>query len=178
MPYCLGNRILQGHSDPVGAIAIASGDVYIVSASWDRTIKILSIYGEGPVKVLSGHIEDVSCVAVSGDMKYIASGSYDKTVRVWGVEGKGEEAVYKGHSSPVTFVEIVGDNRIIVSRSSDNALRVWDFYNKAELISLENIRSVVVSRNEKYVVAGDVSNVVRVWRIEGSAVGAGSSNFD
>ena len=55
----------------------------IVSASWDKTLKIWDVELGTCKATLEGHSDLVWSVAWRFDGKLLASGSYDKTVKIW-----------------------------------------------------------------------------------------------
>ncbi|THU82460.1 WD40 repeat-like protein, partial [Dendrothele bispora CBS 962.96] len=75
---------LEGHTQEVNSVAYSPDGRYIVSGSWDKTIRIWDSQTGQPVgHPLQGHTREVNSVAYSPDGRYIVSGSHDKTVRVW-----------------------------------------------------------------------------------------------
>ncbi|ORX76735.1 WD40 repeat-like protein [Anaeromyces robustus] len=59
---------------------------YLVSSSYDNTIKIWSEGDYKLLRTLPGHENKIMCVDVSQDGKYIVSSSYDRTFKLWGSE--------------------------------------------------------------------------------------------
>ncbi|CAH3109932.1 unnamed protein product [Porites lobata] len=58
-------------------------DDYLISASYDTTIKVWSHPGWAPLKTLTGHEQKISCVDVSPDGQYVVSSSFDRTFKLW-----------------------------------------------------------------------------------------------
>lgn len=56
---------------------------FMLTASYDKTIKLWSNPGWQPLKTLTGHEGKVMCVDVSRDGKFIASASSDRTFKLW-----------------------------------------------------------------------------------------------
>ena len=74
---------LKGHSEVVTSVAFSVDSKYIVSGSWDRTVRLWDAVTGAEVKKMEGHSDRVTSVAFSVDSKYIVSGSFDSTVRLW-----------------------------------------------------------------------------------------------
>ena len=74
-------QALSGHSSIVAAVAVLDAD-RIVSASYDKTLKVWSLASGECLQTLSGHSDWVYAVAVL-DADRIVSGSRDKTLKVW-----------------------------------------------------------------------------------------------
>src|SRR5262249_32612541 len=56
---------------------------HIVTASWDKTVRVWNADGTGEPLVLRGHEAPVSSAAWSPDGRHLVSASFDKTVRAW-----------------------------------------------------------------------------------------------
>ena len=77
--------ILSGHSSMVVSIVFSSDGVYLVSGSYDMTIKLWDMQTGGIVKEFAGH-DWVLSVCISSDSTMIVSGSADTTVCLWGIQ--------------------------------------------------------------------------------------------
>ena len=74
---------LQGHTAGVTGCAVSPDGAFIVSASWDNTLKVWDA-GSGEARLtLHGHTAGVNGCAVSPDGAFIVSASDDKTLKVW-----------------------------------------------------------------------------------------------
>jgi WD40 repeat protein len=60
----------------------------IVSASFDKTVKIWDVRTRRLLRTLEGHKEPVRSAAFSPDGGAIVSASVDKTVKIWAVAGE------------------------------------------------------------------------------------------
>jgi WD40 repeat protein len=65
------------------AVAFSTDGETLISASWDKTIKIGQIKTNKEIASLRGHTDSISSVAISHDGLLIASGSKDKTIKLW-----------------------------------------------------------------------------------------------
>ncbi len=81
-------RTLMGHTGWVRGIAMSPDDVYVASASGDKTVRVWEVATGQPLRVLEGHTSDVTRAAWSRDGEWIVSGSEDKSVRVWRVDAQ------------------------------------------------------------------------------------------
>merc|ERR550514_1254287 len=94
-------RTLRGHKNVVRCTAVFPGGRRIVSASWDKTLKVWDVATGKCVATLEGHSNDVNCVAISPDGRRIVSGSDDETLKVWDVATGECVATLEGHSNDV-----------------------------------------------------------------------------
>ena len=56
---------------------------YLVTCSFDRTIKLFSALDWRPLKTLAGHEKQVTCVDVARDGTFLVSSSLDRTFKLW-----------------------------------------------------------------------------------------------
>ncbi len=77
---------LTGHSDSVSAVAVTPNGKYVISGSWDNTLKVWNLETGQEKFTLAGHSHRVDAVAVTPNGKYVISGSWDNTLKVWNLE--------------------------------------------------------------------------------------------
>lgn len=77
---------LAGHEGPISCLAFGNENSILASASWDKTIRIWSIFGRSqqvePIEIQS----DVLSIAMRPDSKEVAVTTLDGTITVWDVE--------------------------------------------------------------------------------------------
>ena len=117
----------QEHTDYVISVAYSPDGRFIVSDSWDNTIRVWdATTGKTVAGPFQGHIYIVSSVAYSPDGRFIVSGSLDKTIGVWdATTGKTVAGLFQRHSDSVTLVAYSPDGRFIVSDSNTRSIMVW-----------------------------------------------------
>lgn len=74
-------RVLEGHSEPVVALALAPDGRRLASAAWDGTARVWDL-GTGTAEVLEGHRGNVNGVAIRAD-GMVATAGFDGTLRLW-----------------------------------------------------------------------------------------------
>lgn len=83
---------LSGHEGPIVSLAFAADGSHLVSGSWDRTVRIWSIFGRSQTSEPLQLMSDVLCVAFRPDGKQVAASSLDGQLSFWSVE----DAVQQG----------------------------------------------------------------------------------
>ena len=82
-PVCNYNLIttISGHNSGIHSLRTLNNGS-MISASWDKTIKIWDKDNYKCVSTLTGHTDYVQCLLVLSDTKFL-SGSNDNTIKVW-----------------------------------------------------------------------------------------------
>jgi guanine nucleotide-binding protein subunit beta-2-like 1 protein len=85
--YGITRRSFTGHSHYISDIAISSDGQFVLSGSWDGTLRLWDINAGVCHRHFLGHKKDVLSVAFSADNRQIVSGSRDKTIKLWNTLG-------------------------------------------------------------------------------------------
>ena len=109
------DRVLDGHTGPIVAIAVSPDEKSLASASWDRTVRLWPLVG-GPPRVLEGNAQNVNGVAFSPDGTRIISAGYDGTIRVWPIAG--DNISVHNLPSPLNSVVTAPDGEMIAAGAS------------------------------------------------------------
>jgi cytochrome c len=106
------DRVFEGHSAPIAALAVSPDGATLASASWDQTLRLWPLAGGAP-RVLEGHAQNVNGVAFAPDGRTLVSVSYDQSVRIWPLAGQGAPTVV-AMPGPLNAVAVAGDGEISV----------------------------------------------------------------
>ncbi|KAE8367606.1 WD40-repeat-containing domain protein [Aspergillus caelatus] len=87
---------LTGHEGPVSALAFAADGNHLVSGSWDRTVRIWSIFGRTQTSEPLQLVSDVLSVAFRPDGKQVAASSLDGQLTFWSVADAVQESGIDG----------------------------------------------------------------------------------
>ncbi|QRV96323.1 Vegetative incompatibility protein HET-E-1 [Ceratobasidium sp. AG-Ba] len=154
----------------IECVALSPDGAYIVSGSWDKTVRIWDSRTGQPVgQPLHGHTQYVTSVAYSPDGAYILSGSDDRTVRIWDSRtGQPVGQPLHGHTDTVTSVAYSPDGAYIVSGSGDETVRIWDSRTGQPVGQplrghTGAVNSVAYSPDGAYIVSGSEDRTVRIW---------------
>ena len=170
-------NLLQGHSQPINAIAYSSDANLIATASDDHTIKIWNQNGE-LLDSLSGHEDKVTNihfqpVANSSSSEksrtnsyLLASSSADNTAILWRIENNQGNQLKKleGHSDAVT--DIIFKDDLLVTSSGDGTIKLWREDGRF-ITTLFGHQAAIntIQASPSYLVSGGEDGNIIIWEI-------------
>lgn len=108
-----------GHKD--GVTCLRFNRKYLVSGSYDATVKVWDIESGTCLRTLTGHLKGVRSLVF--DAQKLITGGLDSTIKVWNYHTGECISTYRGHDDAVSSVDF--SNRTIVSGSADCTVKVW-----------------------------------------------------
>lgn len=116
---------MPGHRQLINQVAFSPCTQYVVSASFDKSIKLWDGKNGKYLTTFKGHIGRVYQIAWSADSRLLVSGSKDSTLKVWDIKQKKLMFDLPGHSDEVFAVDWSPDGEKVASGSKDKRLRIW-----------------------------------------------------
>ncbi|SCU92889.1 LAFA_0F13520g1_1 [Lachancea sp. 'fantastica'] len=116
---------MTGHQKLVNHVAFSPDGRYIVSASFDNSIKLWDGRNGNFVATFRGHVASVYQVAWSSDCRLLVSCSKDTTLKVWDVRTKKLSVDLPGHNDEVYTVDWSVDGKRVCSAGKDKMVRLW-----------------------------------------------------
>lgn len=102
------------------------GDGRLVSASWDKELRVWDVASGNCQAVLKGHSRGVYAVAaLPGGAVASGSGSGDNSIIVWDVDAHRRAATLDGHSDNVNALVVLHDGHL-ASGSDDKSIRICE----------------------------------------------------
>ena len=141
--YGVPRRSLTGHSHFVSDVVISSDGQFVLSGSWDSTLRLWDINAGVCHRRFVGHKKDVLSVAFSADNRQIVSGSRDKTIKLWNTLGVCKYTIEEnGHSEWTSCVRFT-PNMTSGAESFNKPLIVsagWDKLVKVDMGGIDTDR--------------------------------------
>jgi WD40 repeat protein/serine/threonine protein kinase len=124
-------RVLSGHTDAVGALAVSRDGKWLASGSADGTVRLWDTATWHQAAVLTQG-SSVYGLAFTPDGTRLASACANNTIRLWDVATREVVCDLTGHDAYVHQVAFSPDGSRLVSGSGDHTLRLWDTVSPAQ----------------------------------------------
>jgi WD40 repeat protein len=157
-----------GHTLDITGVAYSLDGQIVVSAGFDRTVKIWRVSDGALIRTLIGHTDSILCVALSPDGTLIASGGRDRTIRVWRVSDGALLHTLTGGVGYVSSVAFSPDGQQIVSGNADGTIRVWRVADGRLIRTVRAHTSAIgntVFSPDGRLLAFTVGNTIELWDV-------------
>jgi len=162
---------LVGHNHFISDVCVSSDRQYVLSSSWDSTLRLWNLATGDTTKRFVGHKKDVLSAAFSGDNRQIVSGSRDRTINVWNTIGISKHVMNDDHSHSdwVTCVRFSPnvENPVMVSAGRDKVVKVWEMTNFTLKHNLRGhtsyVNTVTVSPDGSLCASGGKDGIAMLW---------------
>jgi WD40 repeat protein len=166
-----------GHTKPVTCVAFSPDSRWIVSSSYDGTLRVWEVAKGKNIMTFNGRA-GVNSVSFSRDGKRIVSGG--AAIQNQGVHAMGEVTLWDsatsqqvwtitGHNHVVESVAYSPDGKWIVSGSDDRSLKIWDAESGQETKTFRGhgdmVTSVAFSPDGKRIVSASRDFTIRIWNV-------------
>jgi guanine nucleotide-binding protein subunit beta-2-like 1 protein len=159
-----------GHSHFVSEICLTSDSRFVISASWDGSVRFWNIATGKTIQQLTGHAKDVFSIAVSADDRQFMTGGLDNQIKVWNTKGVCKHTIDKNqHTDAVSCVKFYHGSKtpIVVTASWDKSIKVWDnLYMQLNYTFTGHkaqINSIDMVQNSNYLASGSRDGQIMVW---------------
>ena len=146
----------------------------LISASWDKSIRIWPLELKEKIDTLHGHTDAVRTLVISPDSSKIISGSADNSIRIWDMRTKKQLSILWGHKGTVYCLLITGDSTRIISGSGDKSIIVWDIGTKTQLKTFDDhtnaVWTIIFTPDATKIVSAGADKTIRIWDFENKKV--------
>ncbi|MEM1307979.1 MAG: WD40 repeat domain-containing protein [Cyanobacteria bacterium P01_H01_bin.153] len=164
--------LLMGHVSNlwVASVAFAKSHPWLVSGSFDKTIRLWDLRSGECLKILEGHSHWIWTVAISSDDRFIASGGDDCEVKIWDVNTGMCLHSLSDHDNWVWAVAFSPDGKTLATGSYDRTIRLWEVATGDCLAVLDghdnSIWALSFSPDGRFLASGSLDYTVRLWNLQ------------
>jgi len=168
-------KCLTGHNHFVTDLTISNDNTFVISSSFDKTMRLWDLRSGKCVRQFFGHNKEVWTVSFSTDNRQIFSGGADKTMNLWNTlaECKMTSNAQTGNQS-YDHTDWVSKIRFSQSAKThyyasvgwDGRLKIWSgiFKLTASIKAHDSyINALAIARNGLYIATGGKDQVVKIW---------------
>jgi ribosome assembly protein 4 len=116
---------MTGHQQLVSQVSFSPDGHFIVSASFDKSLRLWDGFSGAFITTFRGHVGAVFQVSWSPDSRMLVSGSKDSTLKVWSMRTKKLAVDLPGHADQVYAVDWSPDGLKVASGGRDRVLNIW-----------------------------------------------------
>lgn len=139
---------LSGHEGPISSLAFSADGSHLVSGSWDRTVRLWSVFGRTQTSEPLQLQADVLCVAFRPDGRQIAASSLDGQITFWNVEEATQDGGIDGRR------DVSGGRRVTDRRTAANSAATKSFNS---ITYSADGSCLLAAGNSKYICLFDVT---------------------
>ncbi|XP_009324648.1 PREDICTED: CMT1A duplicated region transcript 1 protein [Pygoscelis adeliae] len=157
--------LLSGHAGSIKALFLNEKKGFVLSASFDLSIRCWNIYSGACVKIFNGHCGTITCLDLHE--KEFVSGARDGMVKVWNLES-GKCLKTLKHNSAVWVVKMDGTR--VVSGCDRGLVKVWCADKGTLIKTLEGHQGPVkcLSFDQWHLVTGSTDGYALGWSMLGN----------
>jgi WD40 repeat protein len=169
---------LKGHAETVYAVAFSPDGRYVLTGSFDKTLKLWDAVTGKEIKTFSGpaaHQNLILSVAFSPDGRLLASGASDNTAKIWETPLDRPLRTF-AQAAGVNAVALSPDGTRLAGAGRDGAIKIWNTADGKQLFNLTGhtgpITGVSFSGNGQLLASSGSDRTMRLWNLtNGQAIG-------
>jgi len=155
-------RSFAGHYGDIHYCLFSPDGDFLISASWDKTLRVWDVKNGKEILCLRGHKSYIFLFCISPDGRLIASNSDKLEIIIWDLI-TGKELFREEGSWVETFSP---DNRLLLTNTRDGSLILWDVKDKRKFFSFKGFNPCVFTSDSRYFVFSNLENSIIIFDIK------------
>ncbi|KAF9909186.1 hypothetical protein EC991_008946 [Linnemannia zychae] len=178
LPPSTFRQSFNHHTDWVNDIVLCHNGESLVSASSDRTVKLVRPHSHNPTSahIIGTHEDYVKTLAYAPGPGWVASGGLDKIVRLWDIkEGRSGQFGSLGSipetSSKASIYALACNpaGTVLATGSPEKIIRVWDPRSGQRITKFaghtDNIRALLISESGDTILSASSDTTIKLWSL-------------
>lgn len=116
---------MTGHMQLINQVQFSPDGRWVVSASFDKALKLWDGLKGVFVATFRGHVGPVYQISWASDSRMFVSGSKDSTLKVWDVRSRKLKMDLPGHADEIYAVDWSPDGSMVASGGKDRVVKLW-----------------------------------------------------
>jgi len=162
---------LTGHNHFVNDLSLSGDNNYILSASWDKTLRLWNLKTGKCQSRFSGCPREVLSCAFSSDARQVLSSGFDNKVSLWNNKGEYKTgSAVSNHTDAVSKIRYSPSvkNNYFATAGWDGKLKIWTGFCKIKVSFIAHdgpIYGLAINTNGMYVATGGKDATVKLWKV-------------
>jgi WD40 repeat protein len=165
-------RTFAGHTGGIcidDCVTFSPDGQFILSGSYDNTIKLWEVSTGQEIRTFVGHSHYVNAIALSPDSQFVLSGSADQTLKLWELATGQVNGSVKEQSIYVYSVTFSPNGQFALSGSAAQTLKLWDVSTGQAIRSFDghskDVASVALSPDGQLALSGSWDGTIKLWEV-------------
>ena len=177
-------QIISGHIQSVTGLAMSYDAKYLVSVSWDQSLKLWSLEDGDLIDTLLASEQGLLAVSFNkfsladrNSHRYcLATGSFDQNIKIWSLVTDEQdkltislEHTITGHTGSIHSLAVASNQKILVSGSYDQTVKQWDLETGEMLESsydeLGSIYGIALHEQGEFIASGGGDGSITLWQL-------------
>jgi WD40 repeat protein len=166
-------RRFEGHTREVASVSVSPDGQYLLTASWDSTVRLWDIKSGKELRRFGNPTGNVLAATFSPDGRRVAAGGSDKSVRVWDTATGQLLHTFPAPSVVYAVAFSVDGTRIAIGTSTTKAkasgIAIWNLQTGRQDIVLQGhttiVKRIIFLPDGKRVLSCSNDKTIRLWDI-------------
>lgn len=164
----IGRQRMYGHTSSITSVEISNDMKIIISASYDRTLRIWNVENGDSVHLINAASGRFTEVKINPASNQFASGGTDSTINIWDLNNFNLIKTFKKDMGVVNSISYHNSGSYLASGGSDKKIYIWDLKADSVLTTLEehdgSVTSLEFSSEGDDLISGGIDGKVIIWR--------------
>lgn len=163
-------RTYEGHKNIVASMCVSMDGHWVLSGSYDHTLRLWEISTGRCIHTFQGHTNWVESVCLSIDARWALSNSADRTARVWEVATGRCVRTFEANTASWRSICSTANGLYTISVGNSN-ICMWDVSTGRRMLTFRidqgNVTSVGLSLSADgcWVLSGNADKTLRLWEV-------------